>query len=244
MIYDSVGDGECWQFEFSWKNLDSARTAASGAVPTEPEGNDDTVSPLPDDNDALETESYPCVQKFLKGIGQVAYIVGNGWKLPNGKLFTKEVWTNRELDPSIRHQKVNFIQVVHGRTDLVILARDYLREDGHQEINMDMVKVLIEIKTESNVSKTGSIHEAMVQLIGANAENRTRSPPVVLSNLKQTHYVLHLTKESDDFKPHYYLIRKMKCKSFPAAVHFALELAKMPSHSQDFARPGTPEDDE
>lgn len=224
--------------------MDSSESTASGVASTMPDISDDTLSPLVDESDTLETKSYPFIQKFLQGIGQVAYIVGNGQRLSNGKLFNKEIWTNRELDPSIRSQKVNFIQIVHGRTDLVVLARDYLQEDGYTEISIDMVKILIEVKTELNVSKTGSIHEAIVQLIGANAENRTRSPPVVLSNLKQTHYVLYLTKESDDFKPHYYVIRKKKCKTFPAAIHFALELAGRQSQSEDFARPGTPDDDE
>lgn len=86
------------------------------------------------------------------------------------------------------------------------------------------------------MSTTGSLHEAMMQLIGANVQNQFRSPPVVVSNLAQKHYVLYLTRESSSERPHYYVIRQMLCASFGAAIEFALSKAHV-SCSEHFCRP-------
>ena len=80
--------------------------------------------------------------------------------------------------------------------------------------------------------------EAQLQLIGLNAFNTSNSPPVVLSDLAKTHCVLYLAYKDDGWG---YVIKKKKCNSFPAAVHFAMQKSDEDAISANFSRPMTPE---
>lgn len=191
---------------------------------------------------ALEKSSYPHVVHFLKDLGIAAFDMGNGEDCVSTVLFRKDIYTLRQLDPFVhRGQVVTMIHTVSGRTDIVILSRDFFLE-GHTRIAIWMTTVLIEIKTVAGMSGSGSNcrREAIVQLIGANAANTTHAPPVVVSNLARTHFVLYLDRLPLDKHPYEFVIRERTCKTFPSALHFALSLVKRGAIAQDFARAPTP----
>ena len=114
--------------------------------------------------------------------------------------------------------------------------------DSNGEINRSMVKFAVEIKTTEGFRKSqdGCLFEAQLQLIGLNAFNVIGSPPVVLTNLARTHQVLYLAYKNDGWG---YVVRRRKCSSFPAAIHFAQQKGSEASISDDFSRPMTPESD-
>jgi hypothetical protein len=262
--YSKIGeDVGAWTLKFKWmaKNenrlhaggssgADAARACSSDPEPSSRVGSDeeltdaaamaehqDTVSELRTTRnpEGEEAQSYGPVVEFLRGIKLVAYQVANGENLPDGYLFDEAVYTIRQKDPWTKGQPVRYIRHLRGRTDIVVLSEDFPRRDRSEYILRSHVKILIEIKTPKTISPTGSLHEAMMQLIGANVQNGLRSPPVVVSNLTKTHYVLYLTREASDTRPHYYLIHQMYCASFGAAIHFALTIADE-AISEHFAR--------
>jgi hypothetical protein len=256
------GDKSLWALTFKWtpkKNESTSTHVAAAAAASAAEVPDDflddaeamaaaaevrdKISPLKKKESFEEKESYGPIVEFLKKIGQVAYIVADGENLSNKLLYHHAIYTIRAKDPSVHGQNVTYLRKLKGRTDLVILTDDFPVIDGHSTILRSQVKVLIEIKTPETMSLTGSLHEAMLQLIGANVANDLRSPPVVISNLRQTHYVLYLSKESTIARPHYYLINKVPCASFGAAITFALERVDDPTNacSADFCRGPTRE---
>jgi hypothetical protein len=186
-------------------------------------------------DEALEKTSYQPVLKHLKDWGFHAADVGDGARLSSTSkfLFQQDVFTLRQQDPrKHRGQRVFNRHLVEGRSDLAILSSD----PGEKQLLRHMVDFVIEVKTVQGYSqsKTGCIHEAQVQLIGLNAANHERSPPVVLTNLAETHFVLHLDLQTH--APLKYVIYQQKCKSFPQAVHLAKKLAARPCVSADFSR--------
>ena len=152
-------------------------------------------------------------------------------------LYNSEIYTPRKENPlQVRGQRVFHCHRVVGRTDIVALTQD--RNNG--EITRSMVKFAVEIKTTQGLRKSqdGCLFEAQLQLIGLNAFNAIRSPPVVLTNLVGTHHVLYLAYKQDGWG---YVIRRQKCSSFPAAIHFAQQKGSEASISDDFSRPMTPD---
>ena len=154
-------------------------------------------------------------------------------------LYNSEIYTPRKENPlQFQGQRVFNYHRVAGRTDIVALTQD--RNNG--EINRSMVKFAVEIKTTEGFRKSqdGCLFEAQLQLIGLNAFNVIGSPPVVLTNLARTHQALYLAHKTDGWG---YVIRRRKCSSFPAAIHFAQQKGSEASISDDFSRPMTPESD-
>lgn len=198
----------------------------------------DTLSSLPRTKreDYNESQVYAPVVQFLKGLDLVAHTVADGQMLPDKLLFDEEVWTLRSKDPFIKGQDVKYLRRLRGRTDVVVLTEDFPRIHRNDTILRSHVEILIEIKTPLTMGPTDSLYEGMLQLIGANVSNSLRSPPVVVSNLTGTHYVLFLTRETSAAQPHYYLINQMLCASFGAAINFALSVAKRDSCTEHFCR--------
>lgn len=247
-----VGPNEsAWKLKFKWSNdaSDAAQPepvgAAADAVPDDELVDADvmaeqldTLSSLPKTKrgEYTESQAYAPVVEFLKALDLVAYTVADGEMLPDKLLFDEEVWTLRPNDPFIKGQHVKYLRRLRGRTDVVVLTEDFPAMHRNDTILRSHVKILIEIKTPSTMGPTGSLHEAMLQLIGANVSNSLRSPPVVVSNLTGTHYVLFMTREKSEAQPHYYIINQMYCASFGAAIHFALSVAKRDSCTEHFCR--------
>mmetsp|Transcript_27119 Transcript_27119/g.38418 ORF Transcript_27119/g.38418 Transcript_27119/m.38418 type:complete len:384 (+) Transcript_27119:37-1188(+) len=201
-----------WFFSFSWPR----------------EAGDDKV---------LEKTSYAPVLNFLRRLDLHAEDVSGGANCVEKLLYNSDIYSRRTENPmKVRGQTVYHKHCVKGRSDLVILDKN--RQGG--EVLRSMVLVAIEIKTPSayKQSKDGSMIEAQLQLIGLNAFNTDHSPPVVLSNLAQTHFVIYLAYGDDGWS---YVIKKQKCATFPAAIHFALQKSLEASISAHFSRPMTPE---
>jgi len=152
-------------------------------------------------------------------------------------LYNSEIYSLRQNDPStLKGQKVYLLHRVQGRTDIAVLAQN--RNGG--QIMKHMVSFAIEIKTTKALANShdGCMLEAQLQLIGLNAFNTVRSPPVVLTNLARTHKVLYIEyKEGTEWG---YIIKSQKCQTFPAAIHLAMKRAAMEGISAEFSRPMTP----
>ena len=184
-----------------------------------------------------ESTSYEPVCRFLNGLDLIAEDVSGGQNCIERLLYNSEIYTPREQNPfEVNGQKVFLLHRVQGRTDIAVLKQD--RNGG--EILKHMVSFAIEIKTTKALEKShdGCMLEAQLQLIGLNAFNTSSSPPVVLTNLARTHKVLYLEyKEGEQWG---YVIKAQKCKTFPAAIHLAVQKAKE-RISAEFSRPTTPD---
>ena len=226
-MYALTGDGGEWVFTFTWP-----MTAGAGAGDA---GGRDR---------ALESASYPHVVQFLQGVGCCAYCVAEGERLTGSdkNLFKTDIYTLRPKNPTIHGQPVHKIHTVSGRTDIVVLTRDYMTE-GHTKIEPWMVKILIEVKTmdamKRSTSRKPCRREAAIQLVGINAANYRRSPPVIMTNLANVHYVLYIVRVEG--VAHEYNIIDQECKDFASAVHFALKIADRECVTVDFSRRATPE---
>ena len=223
--YTKTGEGSKWTFKFKW--------------PRDTDGDGD----VGENDRTLEKVSYRHVVQFLQGLGQCAYCVADGDRLTGSdkNLFKTDIYTLRPKDPTIHGQPVHRIHTVSGRTDVVVLTRDYMAE-GHTTIQPMMVKLLIEIKTAEAMKKSSSgkpcRREAAIQLVGINAANYWRSPPVIMSNLANVHYVLYLVRVEG--VAHEYNIIDQECASFSSAVHFALSISDRDCVTADFSRRPTP----
>jgi hypothetical protein len=242
------GDQEKWRFRWAWtegkKQLEIRKANKGGEAggSDDDEGNqddDDNVTEARDivdsfTKDELEITSYNPVVSFLEGLGLFGRNVGNGQNLPAGNLFNQDIWTLRKEGPDVRSQRVYHRHTVTGRTDVVVLS-----QDSKGTIDRWMVKFAIEVKTVEGMkkSKTGSKTEAIVQLIGLNASNSARSPPVILTNLAQTHSVLYLDLVRE--VPVQYSVMEQSCDSFAAAVHFAMDKCEQ-QITDEFSRPPSP----
>ena len=201
-----------WKFSFKWPSI----------------SNDDKM---------LERTSYEPVLNFLLRLGLYAEDVSEGQNCIDKLLYNSDIYTPRKENPlEVRGQRVFHCHRVQGRTDLVVLRT---RRHGGPIIR-NMVEFAIEIKTVASLqqSQDGCLLEAQLQLIGLNAFNTLKSPPVVLSNLAKTHHVVYLDYNQDGWS---YVIKRKKCSTFAAAIHFARKVAKERSISSNFSRPMTPE---
>jgi hypothetical protein len=187
------------------------------------------------DDRILERQSYEPVCNFLNRLCLFAENVSDGQNCVEGLLFNNDIFSQRKENPhTVRGQKVYHHHRVVGRTDIVVL-----KGERRGTILRHMVKFAIELKTVEGYrqSSTGCLREAQLQLIGLNAFNTHSSPPVLLSNLAQTHQVVYLAKDAD----WNYDIVVQDCATFAAGVHFAKLKSDENSISEHFARPNTPE---
>lgn len=215
-----------WKFAFKWGD-----TAIKDTDTKYTEAKDTDIKHI---DKALEKTAYPHVLHHLQEWGFHAADVGDGAKLTsNGKfLFNQDIYTLRQKDPrENRGQRVYRRHCVRGRSDIAVL-----NQPAPETILRHMVDFVIEVKTVAGLSRsrTGCLHEAQVQLIGLNAANHERSPPVVLTDLKNHFTVLHLALKS--YEPLKYVVYRQECHSFPQAVHLAKQLAKRECQTQDFSR--------
>jgi hypothetical protein len=230
-----------WKFSWTWKEAQTQMQSPSDTQVDEKESDDSDDGEAGDtfSKDELEMQSYTPVCEFLEGLGVFAKVVGNGQQLTDGLLYEQDIWTLRQEDPLTHGQHIHLRHVVKGRTDVVVLSEDA----GNGPIGRWMVKFAVEVKTVEGMrkSKSGSRSESLVQLIGLNADNPVRSPPVLLTNLASTHSVFYLNLVQPS--PVRYVIREQPCDSFASAVHFALSICDR-RISTDFSRPATPDRDD
>ena len=161
---------------------------------------------------------YKPLADFAQRNGVALHIVDNAQDLSDKELLTENVYSLR-TKTGAQGERVLFKARIHGRTDLVCL--DPLPAAGH--ILRWMVLFAVEVKRAQDYKQDSSEMEAMLQVVGLNVGNSRRAPPVVLTNLAQTHVVFYLFKNSDD--PLRFEIRKKICASVLCAFRVAHDLA-------------------
>ena len=114
----------------------------------------------------------------------------NGQDLIDGFLFRPEIWTLKknifQRSGGLRSEECFYKYVIRGRTDFVRLNQ---RRVGITKRN---IQYYIEIK--SGLIAEEELKEAFYQLLGGNAASYYRSPPVFLTNLSKSHFVLFITQ--------------------------------------------------
>ena len=167
-----------------------------------------------------EDASYGPLQRFLRSVGVIAIVVGNGTGLPDGLLYNVDIFSLKrnltirsdELRKDGSEPKLLFR--LKGRTDLIVVR------DADCAMTNANIKYFIEVKTvKGMMNMPSSIREAILQLIGGNVAALYHSPPVLLTNLDKTHYVLYIEKNDDDTFSRYKL-RVKKWGSFCEALAF------------------------
>jgi hypothetical protein len=189
-------------------------------------------------NGQTEDVSYIPLQQYLQNIGIIAVVIGSGTGLPLGLLYNVDIYSLKqnltirsdELRQDGSEPKMRFH--LKGRTDLVVLRR------GDVPLGNGNIKYYIEVKTISGMNRT-AIKEAILQLIGGNVAALYHSPPVLLTNLNQNHYVLYIDRVGDD-----HLSFKLRIKKWTALCN-ALAFVEARTQScvcttRDFGRMPTP----
>ena len=139
---------------------------------------------------ALEASSYAPFQAFLLSIGENPLIVADGQQLPCGFLYDVLVYskpnrTNRQRgELRMTGVEPRYVFNLSGRTDIVVLLPD------KTNVSRMNTRYVIEIKTKIP-DTSEALREAYLQLVGLSVENGCTSPPVLLTDLNNIHYVLY-----------------------------------------------------
>jgi hypothetical protein len=147
-------------------------------------------------------------------------VIGEGQGLPDGLLYRQELWTLkkntllRSEDLRKTGEEPIFKYILQGRTDLV---RKKVPEDPLGKSNN---QYFIEIKRTEDFALEDSFRESCLQLIGGNASNSFHSPPVLLTNLANMHYVLYISLVGDPTVELRFKLNVVKMPSFCVAVDF------------------------
>lgn len=182
-------------------------------------------------SDDDEKDSYAPLQKHLTENNIFVVNVSSGQGLLDGSLFHEEIWTLKK-DPFAAPRQLRFI--VRGLTDFVRIEQN---NDNLSRINQ---RYLVEVK-KGDIGEP-ALREAFIQLIGANTANTHHSPPVFLTNLQRSHYVLFITLESktEETVPCYHL-NIHQYPTFSEALSFIEDSTlRMRSCTADFLRKNTP----
>ena len=188
-----------------------------------------------------ESDSYEKLMTHLCDKKLDIVCVANGQGLPDGLLYYEEIWSlkkNTTLSSEDMRKTGNapvFKYTLRGRTDLVrIKYRD-------EPLGKSNNQYFIEIKRAADFALEDSLREAFLQLVGGNASNSFHSPPVLLTNLAMTHYVLFVTLVGDPTICLKYELHVLKMPTFGVAVAFLEErTAEMNSVTLHFGRRPTP----
>lgn len=180
-----------------------------------------------------ESASYAPLQKFLIENAIHVENVTNGKGLIDALLFREEIWTLKKniFEKTNEPRLLKFI--LQGRTDFVRLFIP------NGIIDKRNIRYFIEIKKEP--IEEPELREAFYQLLGGNIANSYHSPPVFLTNLQRSHYVMFITLENNQNEISRFQLNIFKFPSFNAAVNY-LEFStqKMFSCTYDFLRKPTP----
>ena len=178
-----------------------------------------------------EKDSYAPLQEHLSKNNIFVVNISSGQGLLDGNLFHEEIWSLKK-DPFAGPRQLRFL--VRGRTDFVRIDQN---NGNLSRINM---RYLVEVK-KGDIDEP-ALREAFIQLIGANTANTHHSPPVFLTNLQRTHYVLFITLESKtgETVPCYHL-NISQFSTFYEALSFVEDSTfRMRSCTADFLRKNTP----
>lgn len=172
-----------------------------------------------------EKSSYIPVHKYLCDIGLEATLINNGQGLPDGFLFKQYLYMTRTIDPNLvknAQEQDRFLPCIgriQGLSDVAVWKRNTTL-DGVGSSNFSF---FIEIKLVDDLrnSRDRCFRETILQLVGVNARNSNSSPPIILTNLAETHFILYL--EADDSALFRFNIRVLRCKRFDIAVQYVRE---------------------
>ena len=138
----------------------------------------------------LEASSYAPFQAFLLSIGENPVIVADGQRLPCGFLYDVLVYSKRNRiscqrgDLHMTGDEPRYVFNLSGRTDIVVLLPD--------KTNVSRMNTRFAIKIKSKMPDAcEALSEVYLQLVGLSVENGCTSPPVLLTDLNNIHYVLY-----------------------------------------------------
>jgi hypothetical protein len=184
-----------------------------------------------------ENDCYNDLLAFLRSKNIYVENVTNGVGLIDGILFCQELWTLKK-NIRLRSNELGPLEqclhkfTIRGRTDFVRLNSP---EQGVTRINN---QYFIEIK-KGLINEVG-LKEAFYQLLGGNAGNQYRSPPVLITNLACSHYILFISLIDIENLPSYRL-NIFKFPSFGQAINYLEDETKaINSCTRDFLRRPTP----
>jgi hypothetical protein len=106
---------------------------------------------------------------------------------------------------------------ISGRTDLVRV------DDPDCVLGKHSIKYFIEVKRSTDFKEEESLREAVLQLLGGNASNSFHSPPVLLTNLADMHYVLFISLVGDPTERLQFKLNILKMQTFGLALAFVEE---------------------
>ena len=185
----------------------------------------------------VEEASYKPLQEFLESRNIVVKNISNGQGLIDGLLFHQEIWTLKKniLQTSGDWKSDTRVlkYILRGRTDFVRLNQRRF------EVTKRNIQYYIEIK-RGGIAEV-ELKEAFYQLLGGNAANPYRSPPVFLTNLSTDHFVLFITQCANPDVALLYELQIFKFPTFSSAMNY-LEgtTCELESCTKDFLRRPTP----
>jgi hypothetical protein len=164
-----------------------------------------------------------------------------GQDLIEGCLFNEEIWTLKKNTIS-KGQSAELTcepclckYVIQGTTDFVRLEQ---RRLGVTKRN---IQYYIEIKRGPIAE--AELKEAFYQLLGGNIANYYRSPPVFLTNLSESHFVLLITQcgNPEERLLVQYELQIFNFPSFGSAMNYLEDTTwELKSCTRDFLRRSTP----
>ena len=189
-----------------------------------------------------EKDSYiPLVEHISTKCHLEAVVVGDGQSLPSGLLYHQEIWTlKRNLSISSADLRKTSEEsllkyVIQGRTDIVRIW------DSTVALGRRNNRYFIAIKRTEDFAVEDSLREACLQLIGGNVANTFQSPPVLLTNLANSHFVLYISQVGDPMENLAFHLHVIKMPSFGTALAYVEEhTASRRSVTMHFGRRPTP----
>lgn len=184
----------------------------------------------------LESASYEPLLKHLLDHGICAVKIGEGQGLPDRNLYHKELWTLKR-NTSLRSEDLRMTgeepilkYIIEGRTDPVRVR------DIADPLGKSNNRYFIEIKRVVDFVVEDSLRESVLKLIGGNASNSFHSPPVLLTNQAEMHYMLYISLVGDPTVELRYKLNAVRMPSFGVALAFV----EMNSVTLHFGRKPTP----
>lgn len=184
------------------------------------------ISSEHDDESSAKTfklqENYESLITFLRLKERRCKIVfiGNGQGLYNqGRLFDVHIYPMKTsgvtvISGELRKTPIQPIQVIqlYGRCDIVCL-----HENADVESNRANVKYAISVKPEG-FDHSEALREGFLQLMGLNADNALHSPPVLVTDLDSTHYVLYLERHHKNLFKYYLRVAMVPSLALAAQI--------------------------
>ena len=192
-------------------------------------------------NSQSESASYSPLINHMHACQLEAVLVSDGYTLPDGLLYREEIWTLKkntsicsdELRKNDQELKLKYI--IQGRTDIVRTRNSKI------PLGKSNNRYFIEIKRVEDFVLEDSLREACLQLIGGNVANTFHSPPVLLTNLANSHFVLYISRDGDPREKLQFQLQVIKMPTFGVALAFLeMRTVSMNSVTSHFGCKPTP----